>query len=173
MSASCTSCHSAAGSQAGSPLTTYTEVKGQGAIVVSRVVAGTMPPGAGLSQKQKDLFTAWQKVSFPEKTGGTTTPTTTTPGGATGNGVEFRIKKGTGAGAWNTQATEVVAKVGQPFTIHNDDDQVHQWHTNGTPCDHGNEIQPGQSETCTPSAAYNDGPLYDHNTRGQFFIRAE
>jgi hypothetical protein len=55
----------------------------------------------------------------------------------------------------------------------NDDDVVHQWHTNGAPCEHGDEIQPRQSATSTPSAPYNDGALYDHISRGQFFIRAE
>jgi len=87
--------------------------------------------------------------------------------------IVFRIPKGTGRNAWNTKETEVVVKVGKKFTIVNDDDIVHQWHTNGSPCQHGNPIQPGKSETCTPSRAFTEGPLYDHITEGKFYIRAE
>lgn len=87
--------------------------------------------------------------------------------------VEFRIKKGTGNGAWNTKETEVVAKVSKRFVIYNDDDVVHQWHTDGTPCPHGNPIAPGRSAECVPSAKYSGPALYDHNTRGEFYFRAE
>jgi hypothetical protein len=103
----------------------------------------------------------------------TGTPATGTPPAANPDVVEFRIKAGTGQGAWNTKETEVVAKVGKRFVIYNDDTITHQWHTNGTPCQHGNPIEPGRSAECVPNAKYNGGPLYDHITNGQFFFRAE
>jgi hypothetical protein len=109
----------------------------------------------------------------------TTTPTSTTPAtstpssGQTGNVTEFRIPKGTGKGAWNTQATEVVLKVGVKFVIINDDTVTHQWHTNGSPCAHGKPIAPGGREECVPSQVYSSGPLYDHISNGKFYVRAE
>lgn len=177
LSSNCTNCHRTGGTRAQSPLTTYNEVKSHAADLVSRIVAGTMPTGSALPKAQQDTFSAWKSAGFPEKstTGSTipsgttgTTTTTTTAGG----GVEFHIKSGTGSGAWNTKDTEVVARAGQKFTLINDDSVSHQWHTNGAPCSHGNEIKPGASATCTASP-YSGEALYDHNTNGKFYIRAE
>lgn len=177
LEASCTSCHRIGGVRASSPLTTYAEAKAVGTTAVSRVVAGTMPTG-GLAQAQREKFQAWQTGGFLERaaTGGTTPGGSTIPPGTSSpDKVEFRIKAGTGSNPWNTRDTEVVAKVGKPFTIYNDDSVPHQWHTNGSPCQHGAPIQPGQSETCTPSQPYNQGPLYDHlnEATGIFYFRAE
>mgnify|MGYP001545509878 FL=1 len=108
-------------------------------------------------------------------------PGGTTPGGSTGtvpnvqetaDAVIFTIPKGTGRNAWNTEATTVTAKVGKKFILVNGDDVPHQWHTNGAPCQHGQLLQPGQRQECNPRP-YNGPPLYDHNTRGQFFIKAQ
>lgn len=183
MDANCTTCHRVGGTRASSPLTTYAEAKSMGAALVSRVVGGTMPTG-GLALAIRDKFKAWETGGFLERAstgtntvGGGTVPNGTVPNGTTNpnGGVEFRIKAGTGSNPWNDKSTEVVARVNQPFTIHNDDTVPHQWHTNGSPCQHGAPIQPGKSETCTPSEAYNQGPLYDHlnEATGVFYIRAE
>ena len=86
--------------------------------------------------------------------------------------VEFRIPPGTGRAAWNTAATTVRIKVGQTLRIFNDDSSPHQMHTNGAPCRHGNVIASGSYGDCKASRPYNGDPLYDHNTRGSFFIEA-
>ena len=179
----CTSCHKPASDRAN--LSTFQDLRKVADDAMLRVIAGTMPKAAPLAQAQRDKMVAWQKAGYPESavgtgttTGAGTIPSTTTPNGnGTGNAggdVEFRIRRGTGAGAWNTKATEVVVKLGRRFTIFNDDDVVHQLHSNGAPCQHGSEIQPGQSETCTPSQAFGgEPPLYDHGSEGKFYIRTE
>ena len=136
--------------------------------------ASATPPAA--------TATATATTTTPATDSGATPPAATgsdqaaaTPPAADANPDEvvFHIRKGTGQDAWNTASDEVVAKVGKKFTIVNDDDIVHRWHTNGTPCRHGNDIAPGKSATCVPSRAYSDGPLYDHYSDGKFYIRAE
>jgi|GEM_PF-1841588 len=194
----CVSCHNPSGSRANSPLQTYALARQFGVDVVSLSVAKRMPPSGGLADADIQLLQQWQQAGFPE--GGSSGVFGNSAGTGTGifgnaagtgagifgnsaatdlngrgaNGaVEFRIRRGTGQGPWNTPQTVVVARVGVPFIIHNDDDIVHQWHTDGSPCPHGDEIQPGQSAQCLPSEAYNGPALYDHITRGQFYIRAE
>lgn len=92
--------------------------------------------------------------------------------------VEFHIAKDTGNGAWNTKDTMVRVQLGQTLRIVNDDSIVHQMHTNGTPCSHGNEIAPGASGDCVISQKHNpevDGTLYDHNAgpSAAFWLLAE
>jgi mono/diheme cytochrome c family protein len=176
---SCVSCHRPGGSYAQVPLHTFAAVRQRSARVNARVQAGTMPRG-GLDPSERAVIDKWLKDGALERVpaaGSATEPGRgqASPSGSTGQPVtEFRIKPGTGSGAWNTKETEVVVKVGTRFTIFNDDTVPHRWHTDGAPCPHGNVIQPGGSETCTVSQPYSGTPvLYDHNTRGQFFIRAE
>lgn len=93
--------------------------------------------------------------------------------------VEFRIKPGTGASPWNTEATPVVVKVGQTLKIVNDDTVPHQLHTGGAPCGHQpGPLKPGDSYACviskplelTPGAA---PKTYDHlNPKGFFYVKA-
>ncbi len=189
----CVSCHNPSGSRANSPLQTYALAKQFGVDVVSLSVAKRMPPRGGMADADIQLLQQWQQAGFPEggatgATGsgssifGTGSGIGTSAGTATGNAnegrgangaVEFRIRRGTGQGPWNTPQTPVVARVGVPFIIYNDDDIVHQWHTDGSPCQHSEEIAPGQSMQCVPSEVYNGPALYDHITRGPFYIRAE
>jgi hypothetical protein len=148
-----------------------------------RIQAGTMPQSGPLSASDKAIFDQWVKGGSKEKKPAAGTPPPSAgaganPGADAASGpkfvTEFRIKSGTGNGDWNDKAGEVLVKVGTKFTIHNDDSVVHQWHTNGSPCSHGNPIQPGRSATCDVTAPYSGTPtLYDHNTNGKFFIRAE
>lgn len=58
------------------------------------------------------------------------------PGGGPTNPnvVEFRIRTGTGTGAWNMVGSPAVAFVGQTLKIINDDTVNHQLRTPGTPC---------------------------------------
>jgi hypothetical protein len=96
---------------------------------------------------------------------GTVNPGTQTAGGAerTAQGLIFRIRAGTGQGAWNTPQTAIVGRVGETLTIINDDTVEHQLHTNGAPCPHMNSpIPPGGQGICQFSQPYNEGPLYDH-----------
>lgn len=79
--------------------------------------------------------------------------------------VDFHIKKGTQRGAWNDSKGELVLKVGQTLRIHNDDTIRHRLHTNGRPCSHGPNIEPGKIWDCKLTKEYNakeHGPVYDH-----------
>ncbi len=81
--------------------------------------------------------------------------------------VTFEVPKGTGKSPWNFQEKPIKAKVGQTIRFKNSDDVMHQLHTNGAPCNHGSEIQPGGSWDCVTSKPYDsmnqkDGPLWDH-----------
>ena len=93
------------------------------------------------------------------------------------NIVEFRITAGTGNGAWNTQATMIMAKVGQTIRFINDDNVRHRLHTNGRPCAHGPNFEPGTTFDCVVSQTFDanaQGPLYDHNngTSAEVWIQA-
>ncbi len=79
--------------------------------------------------------------------------------------VEFHIKPATGKNAWNTPAEMLSIKVGDTLRIFNDDSIVHQLHTNGSPCDHGDPIAPGKSWDCDATESYKasiNGKIYDH-----------
>ncbi len=164
--ASCTSCHRPGGSRSSSDLTSYESFKKFGASAVTRIISETMPPSGALDAAKIEKFRAWRDNGFPEK------GTATTPENSNPNVIEFRIKAGTGNGAWNTAETQINTKVGQTVRIINDDTVKHRFHTNGAPCPHGNDIQPGKSEDCVIRNAYVSSPLYDHNTLGKVFIRA-
>lgn len=90
------------------------------------------------------------------------------------NIVVFRIASGTGTGSWNTQQTMIRATVGQTVRFVNDDTIVHRLHTNGAPCPHGTQFQPGSTYDCVVTRTFNSaaGPLYDHNvgTSAQVWI---
>ena len=91
------------------------------------------------------------------------------------NIVEFRIRAGTGKGAWDTSATAPVAFVGQTLRVYNDDNVVHRMHTPGTPCPHeGMDTAPNASADCVLSSAHSPTAvdLYDHNngTSATFYL---
>jgi mono/diheme cytochrome c family protein len=179
----CVSCHRPGGSRASSPLNDYASAVRFASASNGRIQAGTMPRSGPLSAADKAIFDQWVKGGTQQRkpaSGSSSTPPGAgiNPGADSATGpkfvTEFRIKAGTGSGDWNDKAGEVLVKVGTKFTLHNDDSVVHQWHTNGSPCSHGSPIQPGRSATCDVTAAYSGTPtLYDHNTNGKFFIRAE
>ena len=106
---------------------------------------------------------------------GSTTPT---PSGNEINlQVNFSIAAGTNMNPWNTTATAVETFIGQTLKITNNDSIVHQFHTDGKPCGHGNAINPGASTNCVIASAYSyttNGPLYDHNigTKAAFYVIA-
>jgi len=89
--------------------------------------------------------------------------------------VTFHIPAGTGGGSWNTQATMVVAAVGDTLRIINDDTVPHRPHTGGSPFPHPVvDIAPGQTTDYLLQTAYDPalGPLSDHDQPGaQFWIR--
>lgn len=171
LEANCTSCHAPGRSRSSSDLSTYAGAKQYGSDLVSRISGGTMPPSGKLPSADVALFEKWKTGGYLEKA----TATTDQGGGGTNDDkiVEFRIPKGTGNGAWNTAATPATLKVGQTLRIYNDDTVVHQMHTNGAPCPHGNIIQPGAYGDCVATRSYTGTPLYDHNTRGDFHIRVD
>jgi hypothetical protein len=125
-----------------------------------------MPPSSPLDTAKISLFREWRDSGFPEK------PKTSDTENSEAKIIEFRIKAGTGNGAWNNSETQINAKVGQIVRIINDDNVTHRFHTNGAPCPHGNDIQPGKSEDCKIGKPYSGSPLYDHNTLGKVYIRA-
>jgi hypothetical protein len=164
---SCAGCHRPGGSRSKSDLSTYESFKKYGASAVTRIIAESMPPSGPLAAAKIAMFKTWRDSGFPEKS------TSPIPGASTGSKIiEFRIKAGTGDGAWNTAESQIEAKVGQTVRIINDDTVKHRFHTNGAPCPHGNDIQPGKSEDCVISKIYTGSPLYDHNTLGKVYIRA-
>lgn len=172
----CVSCHKAGGSRPNSDLTTYAGVKNFAELVTEYSAVGRMPlPPATMDDAAKLLFKQWKVDGFLDIGDSKPTeddevqPSTTPPNGI----VELRIANGTGTGAWNTEATPVVAKVGQTIRIFNDDSRVHQMHTNGAPCPHGSPIQPGKSGDCVVTKAFAGPSLYDHITEGKFFLRTE
>lgn len=103
---------------------------------------------------------------------------TVNPGGSTDpNVIEFRIRSGTGTGAWNTVGTPVVVFVGQTLRIFNDDTINHQLHTGGSPCPHQpNPMAPNGSYNCTIAAAHSATAtdMYDHivGTSATFYVNA-
>jgi len=178
-------CHSSSSRVGGAALDTFQDLKTNLARALASIDAGRMPRGRSMPDADKKMLRDWQTQGALEKlptttpaAGGATPPNGTASGGGDANAAgqpvtEFRIKQGTGNGDWNTAATIVTVKVGTQFTIHNDDSVVHQWHTNGAPCSHGNAIQPGGSASCNVTAPYDNNPvLYDHGTNGKFHIRA-
>ena len=84
------------------------------------------------------------------------------------NVVVFRIKAGTGNGAWNTAETMITAKVGQVIRFVNDDTVRHRLHTGGEPCNHGPNFEPGATWDCVASdpVVSEAGAIrtYDHNS---------
>lgn len=169
---SCASCHRPGGSRSQSDLSTYAGFKAYGSNAVARIVSGSMPPRGPLSDDLVKKFKDWQSAGFPQKATGSSANTNNNNSSGDERVVEFRIKPGTGSGAWNTQDAPVNLKVGQVLRIINDDTIRHRLHTDGAPCPHGNNIAPGQSEDCVISRPFNGGNLYDHNNLGKFYIRA-
>lgn len=93
--------------------------------------------------------------------------------------VSFTIPAGTGAGAWNTRETMLVAKRGDTLRLTNADSVPHRLHTSGRPFPHPSaDLQPGGSidlllqTTFDPDA---DGVLYDHlhGQTAQFWLRVK
>jgi|GEM_PF-1571234 len=189
--AKCATCHNPQGSRRVSDLSSYQAFRKFADASVTMIEAGTMPKaeaGGPLSAPDKALFKQWKDLGYPENAAGvppqvgtgigypTPTPTpSTSPTNPPPNGniVEFRIKAGTGNGPWNDAATTIRLKVGQTLRIINDDSVVHQLHTNGAPCGHGNAIRPGGTGECRAQQPYNGQPLYDHGTNGQVFIQVD
>lgn len=98
-----------------------------------------------------------------------------TPGAEISLTVNFEIAAGNGGNSWNSAATMVETFVGQTLKIKNSDSVVHQMHTNGRPCGHGNTIAPGATGDCVISQTYTraaNGNLYDHNLGGDFYMVA-
>jgi negative regulator of replication initiation len=93
--------------------------------------------------------------------------------------VEFRIAAGTNGNAWNTQATMVMAHVGETLRLVNEDAVPHRLHTSGIPFQHpNNDLMPGQSADFVLTAAYDpmvNGALYDHDfgTESKFWITVQ
>ncbi|MBY0384496.1 hypothetical protein K2X05_04990 [bacterium] len=80
----------------------------------------------------------------------------------------FQIPKGTHdlLQDWNDPQNPLRAEVGDTLTIVNLDNQPHQLHTDGRPCDHGDLMEPGQSWSCVLEHEYNaleeEKPTRDH-----------
>jgi hypothetical protein len=80
----------------------------------------------------------------------------------------FTIQPGTSEASldWNDSENPLIAKVGDTLTIINEDSVVHQLHTPGRPCKHGEPIPPQGSWSCVLEKAYNyldeTEPLRDH-----------
>ena len=89
--------------------------------------------------------------------------------------VQFRIEANTSKEQrdWNKKESPLVAKVGDTLIIHNDDDDTHQLHALGVPCEHGDPILPGQSWTCILKGPYDSrnesDPIRDHKYYEQKF----
>ena len=62
--AKCATCHRVGGSFAQLPLSNFDEVKAKGDRVVIRSVDGTMPPGGGLGDAEKNLLKQWQADGY-------------------------------------------------------------------------------------------------------------
>jgi hypothetical protein len=75
--------------------------------------------------------------------------------------IEFHIANGTQEGPWNTDKSVVHVKLGQILRVINDDTIGHRMHTDGAPCPHGPQIEPGKTWDCLVSKPFT-GVLYDH-----------
>ncbi|MDA9951699.1 hypothetical protein N9D31_03885 [Oligoflexaceae bacterium] len=89
---------------------------------------------------------------------------------------DFVIAEGTGSNPWNERQDLLQLYVGDTLTIRNEDSVPHRLHTGGIPCEHGSDMQPGESYVCELSSAYDaaaDGVLYDHHhgETAEFWIR--
>ncbi len=90
-----------------------------------------------------------------------------------GETVNFSIRSGTASSMWNNANETVEGFIGQKLMIKNDDTSMHQLHTNGSPCEHGNAFATGQTATCTLNKVYSragQGRIYDHNLNGDFYL---
>ncbi|MGL2964019.1 hypothetical protein ACSVH2_09405 [Flavobacterium sp. RSB2_4_14] len=70
MEAQCTSCHSANGTESGSPLETYQQVVDYSESISCRldgVSCGIMPQSGKLPQVQIDMFNAWVAQGFVQQ----------------------------------------------------------------------------------------------------------
>ena len=86
--------------------------------------------------------------------------------------VTFNIMKDAEMADWNTKETMIMLKVGDVLKLVNNDTVVHAMHTNGSPCSHTPDIEPGESYNAKMTSTYNPmkmGPLYDHYHSGSKF----
>lgn len=77
---------------------------------------------------------------------------------------EFHIPAHTGARPWNTPAGMVRLTVGRKLRIVNDDNTIHQLHTDGFICLNDKFMAPGESYDCLLTQPYDpdvSGPLYN------------
>ena len=80
--------------------------------------------------------------------------------------VEFVIQDGTDDSPWNDEMTPIIAPMGSIIRFINEDSIRHRLHTNGAPCSHGPNFEPGETWDCKVTKFYSSeksGPLYDHN----------
>lgn len=89
--------------------------------------------------------------------------------------VHFSIPRGTTLNNrdWNSDNHPLEAKVGDTLVITNEDDDPHELHALGRPCEHGEPIKPGASWSGTLLTTYNSrdeaDPIRDHYHSGQKF----
>lgn len=90
--------------------------------------------------------------------------------------VDFRIRAGTGTGAWNAAASPVVVFVGQTLRIFNDDNIAHRLVTPGQPCaSPASDTAPNGYGDCVIGSAHaaNATDLHDKNgTSAVFYVYA-
>ena len=134
------------------------------------------PTGKG-AKSTADAAPAHPHVATPPATATeTSTPAAATPAAAAqpapadSSTVVFRIRAGTGTGAWNDAANPIRVKVGQTLEVHNDDSRGHWFHTNfpfGGPFPHPFDggIPPGGAKSYKILAPSGAG-VHDHSTLG-------
>lgn len=86
--------------------------------------------------------------------------------GSSGDAIfPFHITATTGARPWNTPAGMIRLKVGKTLRIFNDDNSIHQLHTDGFVCLNATKFMaPGESYDCLLTQPYDpnmSGPLYN------------
>ncbi len=175
-----TDCHGAKGKH--SPDLSTARLAAANGNAVLRRIKTDMPPknsGRTLNPHDRDLLEKWGKDGFltEQAKPSSTPPAEDKPGNISSNGsvVEFRIKKGTGKGAWNTPDETIHVKVGQELKVTNDDTEMHWIHTNGAPFFHPfGGIAPGETKSYKIVSPFPGGDaVHDHSTYGAIHLKAE
>jgi hypothetical protein len=176
-----TDCHGANGKH--SPdLSNAHRVSANGAAIMRKINVNMPPENSGrkLTKADRDKFEAWKLNKFA--TGGDVeveepedeeaTDEESSEISQSGDVVEFRIKAGTGNGAWNTAANPIRLKVGQELRVTNDDSIQHFIHTNGAPFFHPFAgINPGETKSYRMQSKFTGGSaVHDHNTYGDIHM---
>lgn len=168
----CGICHSPDGDRSFSDLTSFEGLKKYAEASGKKVENGHKQSSTKLTESEKKLLIQLKTATLVNDLEENNSDDAAGEIVDNSNIIEFRIKAGTGDGEWNSSSESLKLKVGQTLRVYNDDSEVHALHTNGVPCDHGDDIKPGKYWNCELKTEFKGGSLYDHHNQqtGRFYF---